>query len=72
VVLADEGIHRAVPQEVWQGLIDDLIAGIRAGRAAESLIDAITRCGELLVKYEVVRRPDDEDELSDAPRIRER
>jgi uncharacterized membrane protein len=49
-----------------------LIAGIKAGRAAESLIEAIARCGELLEQYEVVRRPDDEDELSDAPRIRER
>jgi putative membrane protein len=72
VILADEGIHRAVPKGVWQGLIDDLIAGIKAGRAAESLIEAIARCGELLEQYEVVRRPDDEDELSDAPRIRER
>jgi putative membrane protein len=72
VVLADEGIHRAVPEDVWQGLIDELIAGIKAGRAAGSLIEAVTRCGELLEQYEVARRPDDEDELSDAPRIRER
>ena len=43
-----------------------------AGRSAEALVEAITRCGGLLVEYEVERRPDDEDELPDAPRIRER
>jgi len=72
VILADEGIHRAVPQHVWQELVEDLIAGIKAGRAADALIGAINRSGELLEQYEVERRPDDEDELSDAPRIRER
>jgi putative membrane protein len=72
VILADEGIHRAVPQGEWQHLVDDLIAGIKAKRAAAALVDAVTRSGELLERYEVARRPDDEDELPDAPRIRER
>jgi len=72
VILADEGIHRAVPKGEWQHLVDDLIVGIKAKRAAEALVEAITRCGGLLEKYEVERRPDDEDELPDAPRIRER
>jgi putative membrane protein len=72
VILADEGIHRAVPKDEWQQVIDDLITGIKAGRAAAALVEAITRCGGLLEQYEVERRPDDEDELSDAPRIRER
>ena len=72
VILADEGIHRAVPQDEWQHLVDDLIAGIKARRAAAALVEAIARCGGLLEQYEVERRPDDEDELPDAPRIRER
>jgi putative membrane protein len=72
VILADEGIHRSVPEGEWQRLVDDLIAGIRAGRAAETMVQAIGNCGKLLEQYEVTRRPDDEDELSDAPRIRER
>ena len=72
VILADEGIHRSVPKGEWQHLVDDLIAGIRARRAAEAMIEAIGGCGLLLEQYEVVRRPDDEDELSDAPRVRER
>ena len=72
VILADEGIHRSVPKGEWQHLVDDLISGIKEGRAAEALVEAITRCGGLLEQYEVERRPDDEDELPDAPRIRER
>jgi putative membrane protein len=72
VILADEGIHRAVPEGEWQHLVDDLIAGIKAGRAVEALVEAIAHCGGLLEQYEVERRPDDEDELPDAPRVRER
>ena len=72
VILADEGIHRAVPTGEWPELMDDLVSGIRAGRAPAALAEVIGRCGELLEKYEVDRRPDDEDELADAPRIRER
>ncbi len=72
VILADEGIHRAVPTEEWGSLVDELIAAIRRGRAAEGMCRVIGRCGELLEHYEVVRRHDDEDELADAPRLRER
>lgn len=71
VILADEGIHRAVPQGEWQNLVDRLVAGIAVGRATEALVDVIGRCGDLLEQYNVRRRPDDEDELSDAPRLRE-
>jgi uncharacterized membrane protein len=49
-----------------------VIVGIKAKRAAAGRVDAITRCGGWLEQYEVERRPDDEDELPDAPRIRER
>jgi putative membrane protein len=72
VILADEGIHRTVPKDEWMHLVDDLIAGIKAGRASEALCETVTRCGDVLERYKVKLRPDDEDELSDAPRIRER
>lgn len=72
VILGDEGINRAVPQEEWQRLVDDLIAGIRQRRAAESLCEVIGRCGELLERREVERREDDTDELDDAPRVKDR
>jgi putative membrane protein len=72
VILADEGIHRAVPKGEWAALVDELVIGIRAGRATEAMCEVIGRCGELLEHYRVERRDDDADELSDAPRIRER
>lgn len=71
LILADEGIHRAVPAGAWDGLVADLVAGMAAGRAADALCDVIARCGALLEEHRVERRDDDEDELSDAPRIRE-
>ncbi len=71
VILADEGIHRRVPKDEWLQLVDNLVAGIKAGRAPEALRETVTRCGDVLERYEVKLRPDDEDELSDAPRIRE-
>jgi len=71
VILADEGIHRAVPAQAWDSLVADLVAGMAAGRAADALCEVIGRCGALLEEHRVARRSDDEDELSDAPRIRE-
>ena len=70
-ILADEGIHNAVPEGEWQKLVDQLVQGIGAGRPTEALVEVIGRCGDLLETYDVRRRPDDEDELSDAPRWRE-
>lgn len=72
VILADEGIHQSVPAAEWENLVEELVAGIRAGRAAEAMCEVIDRCGKLLQHYQVNRRQDDQDELSDAARIRER
>ncbi len=72
MILADSGIHRSVPEGAWQGVVDKLVEGMKAGRAARSLEEAILRCGELLEEYGVERRADDEDELSDEPRIEKR
>lgn len=72
VILADAGINRSVPEGTWQAVVDELVAGIKAGRAADAMKEAVVRCGEVLVEHEVALRPDDTDELSDAPRVRER
>jgi len=49
VVLADEGIHRALgPDESWQEVVDLATSGLRSGRAVEGLDAAIRRCGEIL------------------------
>lgn len=67
VVMADSGIHARVERPVWEGLADDLAAGIKAGRAAEALVEAVGRCGEILERHGVERRPDDRDELPNRP-----
>jgi len=52
VVLADEGIHRALgPEESWQEVVDLAVDGLRHGRAAEGLEAAVRRCGEILASH---------------------
>jgi len=52
VVLADEGIHRALdPDESWQQVVDLAVAGLRAGRPVEGLEAAVRRCGEILARH---------------------
>ncbi|MCB1033415.1 MAG: hypothetical protein KDD47_06230 [Acidobacteria bacterium] len=70
VVLADEGIHRQVEASEWTSISSRLARGIRDGRAAEALIEAIGACGDLLERRRVERREDDVNELADELRIR--
>jgi putative membrane protein len=72
VVMGDSGINRAVPDGVWDRVVEDLVAGIRAGTPAEALIEAITECGRLLQKHRLDIRPDDTDELPNDLRVRDR
>jgi putative membrane protein len=72
VVLADEGINQVVANGVWDSVVADLVAGIRVGRAARALEDAVARCGDILAEHRVMPRPDDVDELDDRPRVRDR
>lgn len=67
VILADNGIHARVEQEVWDGVAADLAAGIRAGRGGDALVAAVERCGRILEEAGVPLRPDDVDELPNEP-----
>ncbi len=71
-VVADEGINREVPQALWDGIVADLVAGMKAGEAPEALEHAVVRCGEILAEHRLGPRPDDTDELLDRARIKER
>ncbi len=52
VVLADEGIHRALaPEERWEEVVALVLAGIRERRADEGLVAAVRRCGEILAAH---------------------
>lgn len=52
--------------------MQDLVEGIRAGRITEALVEIIGRCGALLEEHGVERRADDQNELADGLRLRER
>jgi len=62
VVLADSGINARVPEHTWDEVVALVLAGLKNGKACESLCAAITRCGELLCEN-FPRRDDDTDEL---------
>ncbi len=72
IVLGDEGINQQVQPEHWVKIVDNLTRGMRDGRAPEACVEAVEACGALLEERDVTLRADDEDELADAPRLRER
>jgi putative membrane protein len=63
VVLADEGIHRALgPGESWQDVVALAVDGLRSGRAVAGLEAAVRRCGEILAAHRPPP-PENPDEL---------
>lgn len=71
IILADKGIHQVIPAETWSDLVNRLVAGIKAGQAAEALCETIERCGEILQKHDIPRANADIDELSNDLRVRD-
>jgi len=65
LVLGDSGINKKVQQTEWEGVIKKVVEGMRMGKPADALVEAIRQCGDLLQKHGVTRRPDDTDELRD-------
>jgi putative membrane protein len=52
VVLADEGIHRALgPDESWQEVVDLAVDGMRHRRPVPGFEAAVRRCGEILAAH---------------------
>ncbi len=66
-LLADRGIHERVGAEVWQALVDHVVASIQQGRAGSGLTGAIDAIGARLAEH-FPPSPDDTNELPDAPR----
>lgn len=50
-VLADNAIDGKVPAGTWQAIVDRLTRDIGQGRAADGLVHAIERIGELLAQH---------------------
>jgi putative membrane protein len=64
-VLADKGINDYVSAGTWDGLVNGIIDGIRAGQATEAICAAITKCGILLAEVSPTGSGDNPDELPD-------
>jgi putative membrane protein len=61
-VLADQGINEKMKPETWREVVDLVTRGFREKRHAESICQAVRRCGELLRQYFPIK-PDDTNEL---------
>ncbi|MGB2869761.1 MAG: hypothetical protein WBD36_14990 [Bacteroidota bacterium] len=72
VVLGDSGIHAKVQQHEWDRIVEIIVRGMKSGRPANGLTDAIRMCGELLQRRGVRRKKSDVDELPDTLRIRKK
>lgn len=47
-IIADRGINDVVDKQVWQSIVDEFIAEVKAGRTHEGLVNCINKCGDLL------------------------
>jgi putative membrane protein len=65
VVLGDSGINRQVEASHWEGVVATVVDGLRSGRPGAALAAGIRQCGELLARFGVALRPDDQNELPD-------
>ena len=68
-VLADSGIHARAADGTWDGVVGKVVSGMKAGRPADGIVDAVELCGRLLREHGFVARPDDTNELPDSLRI---
>ena len=50
-VVADEGIYKKVPEDVWAEALEVLGKGMKQGRAADGFVDAIALCGAVLAEH---------------------
>ena len=71
VILADIGIDELVPVDTWSTIVNQLTAGLKQGRRAASISEAIIACSRLLEDSGVQRAVDDGNELSDEVRFNE-
>jgi putative membrane protein len=69
IVIADRGISKVVDQKEWDKLVKGITQNIRAGKVSEGIVEAIKRCGEILLEKGFVKTPDDVNELRDDLRI---
>ncbi len=69
-VMGDSGINRRVTAEDWAAVVTRIRKGIREGKLAEGLVEALGMCGVLLERSGVTLRADDANELPDEVQLR--
>jgi putative membrane protein len=57
-VLGDRGVNAKIPEGHWGGVVDTIVQGIRAGRPAESICQAVARVSDVLAEKFPVRAGD--------------
>jgi putative membrane protein len=70
-ILRDSGVEARVAPAAWQPLVDALVAGLRAGRTSQALVQCVEACGLLLAEHGFEADADEVNELSDRPRRHE-
>lgn len=71
-VMADEGINSVVAQDAWNTIVADMTRLLRDGKVADGFENAIRQCGAILHEHGLDVRRDDDNELSNELRIRDR
>ena len=61
-VVGDDAVARKISQDDWEDVCALVVDGMKAGRAAGGLEQAIRKCGELLARHFPIR-PDERNEL---------
>ena len=63
-VMADKKISNMLPRETWNGVVEQVLAGIRSGDLSKGLCNAIETCGKVLAdKFPI--QAGDRNELKD-------
>lgn len=61
-ILADRGINTKVQDGQWNGIVKNIVQGIKQKRHADAICEAVKNIGEILKKHFPVKQ-DDTDEL---------
>ncbi len=69
MIMADRGISKVVNQKEWDKIVVGIIDHIKRGKVAEGIVEAVHRCGEILLENGFNRTTDDVNELRDDLRL---
>lgn len=64
-VFGDEGIHRKVGTEYWQGLVNEMIGCFNKNNYAEGVASCVLQIGQALKSYFPYKKDTDKNELPD-------